>query len=709
MPTTFSRIANIFLLAVLALAAGPAVPAFQPKPSQAKALQMRYLPIQTFSSLVSRLGLEGGTITALVTSPSDPRRMYAGTYSGGVYRSDDGGVTWQETNTGLGNLYIQSMVIHPTRPDIAYAGTYKSGVYRTTDGGNSWQVASSGLNREPIVYDMAIDPRSPDTLYAGTRSAGINPPWGGGVWKTTNAGQSWKASNSGLGEDWVYGLAVDPSNPSTVYAATHSQGIYKSVNGAQSWQAANNGISDLSARTIIVDPLHPQTLFMGTWHYGVAFKSTNGGVSWNDAHRGMDGVKVYKMFFDPLDPRNLYTATYLKGIYRSSDSGASWSFAGLEGQFITYLGVDRRQNTTIIAGTAGAGLYRTTLGSGQWTPSNRGLWAGNVYSLEAAPLTPEVLFAGQSMGGLARSQNGGESWQSVLPVNPSVWSLSAAPSNPAVVYAGTGTYGIFRSGDGGKTWQASNSGLASSAAKISQGINTTPRLPQDFAGLVEEESRLGQPAQPDAHGLPATVGYSIQSLAVDPNNPAVVYIGTDTSGVFKSTNSGSSWRQSGLVGKPVFALVIDPTRPHFIYAATDGASGTLWKSKDNGATWNQRYGGIQNLAVNALVVDPKAPDRLFCATTNGVFRSSDGGVNWQPAGLSGQGVYALKYLNGDLAAGAARGLYVSDDGGGTWANYSGEKNAVEVLSLAVTGGRSGTLLAGSRGRGAWSSEMSIFR
>jgi photosystem II stability/assembly factor-like uncharacterized protein len=226
---------------------------------------------------------------------------------------------------------------------------------------------------------------------------------------------------------------------------------------------------------------------------------------------------------------------------------------------------------------------------------------------------------------------------------------------------------------------------------------------------VDEESRLGLPPVDDAKALPATVGYAIQALAVDPANPAVVYMGTDTSGVFKSTNGGGSWRRSGMVEKPIFALVIDPTRPHFIFAATDGASGTLWKSKDNGASWNQRHDGIQNLTVNALVVDPKAPDRLFCATSSGVFRSSDGGVKWQPAGLSGQVVNALIWHNGELAAGVAGGLFVSGDGGAHWAKYSGGKAEVEVLSLGSAGGQAGLLLAGSRGRGAWTTGASIFR
>jgi photosystem II stability/assembly factor-like uncharacterized protein len=659
----------------------------------------RYLPIIARGMGLTQLGLEGGSITAFAASPSSTSRMYAGSWGGGVFRSNDAGLSWTEANGGLGNLYIQSLAVDPKNAEVIYAGTYRFGVFKSLDGGATWAPASSGLNASAIVYDLVVDPLNPATLYAGTRNPGMTPPWGGGVYKSMDGGKNWTRQNNGLAEDWVYGLAIDPVHPTTLYAALHTQGIAKSVDGAKTWQSVNTGLDDLSGRTVVVDPINPQTVYFGTWHYGVTFKSTNGGATWQPARTGLTGTKIYKLYIDPVDPKILYAATFLKGIYRTTNAGSGWDLVGFGTEFVTAMAVDRASHSTVLAGTAGAGLFRSPDGGRNWTASQQGLRAANVLSLAVDPVDSARLYAGISSGGAARSRDGGQTW---LTANTglgdrTVAALAVSPGNSQIIYAATDQYGVLKSTDSGNTWQQANNGLAALATGFVRPLEG--RLANsDFARVVLAEDAL-EPISETPKSLLGTVAYTVQALAVDPSTPTTVYMGTDLSGVFKSTNSGGSWNSAGLSGKPIYALAIDPTRPLYIYAATDGPSGSLWKTKDGGATWNQRSGGIQNLAVYSVLIDPANVSTMYCATSSGVYRSTDVGVNWQPAGLAGQVVSVLAFYNGKLAAGAASGLYFSENGGQTWQKSS--PGSLDVISMAASSQADGLLYLGTRGQGAW--------
>ena len=194
-----------------------------------------YVPLVSVSGDVSAIGPDGGHIVIIVVDQTDPMKIYAGTWGSGIYKSVDGGSSWHIINEGLGNLYVYSLAIDPLTSSTLYAGTYGDGVFKSVDEGNNWIQTGPGLNDSAIVYTIAINPSNPNILYAGTRSPGSEPPWGGGVYKSTNGGGSWQDFNQGLGEDWVYGLVINPSLPTTLFAATHSLGVYKYTANAGSW------------------------------------------------------------------------------------------------------------------------------------------------------------------------------------------------------------------------------------------------------------------------------------------------------------------------------------------------------------------------------------------------------------------------------------------------------------------------------------------
>jgi len=266
----------IFILLVLVLSFGGAV---QINQAADNAITPFYLPLvsrEADDSLHS-IGPLGGSIVVMEIDPHNTSILYAGTWGSGMYKSLDGGLSWQVINQGLPYLYINSLAINPLNPLILYAGTYEHGVYKTTDGGATWAATGPGLSPIPIVYTIAVDPVTPEVVYIGTRNQQEGPPWGGGLYKTTNGGDTWVKSKLGINEDWVYDITIDPSNPSIIYAATHSKGVFKTVSAGSYWEPVNNGITDLSTRSIVIDPTNTEIVYVGTWHYGGVFKTVNGG------------------------------------------------------------------------------------------------------------------------------------------------------------------------------------------------------------------------------------------------------------------------------------------------------------------------------------------------------------------------------------------------------------------------------------------------
>ncbi len=695
----FHKITYRVIMSSLILALGIPLQVPQP-PVDPQTLPLhQYLPLVQTVPTLSPLGPDGGSITALVINPHNTMEMYAGTFGGGVYKTINGGDSWQEASLGLVDGYIQSLAIDPQTPSTLYAGMYTYGVYKTTDGGLSWNPTGPGLNHDAIVYDLQVDPLHPNNVYAGTRSQNpvLEPPWGGGIFKSVNGGETWTEQNNGLSEDWVYSIAIDPTNPDIIYAALHTQGICKSTNGAASWTPINAGLDDTSGRAVVVDPLNPQTVYFGTWHYGEVFKSTNGGGSWQPAHSGLPSVKIYKLMIDPVNPSVVYAASLLQGLFKSVDGAASWNAAGLSVDFIASMAVDPQDHNRVFAGTAGAGLFRSTDSAGNWAASQNGLRASLVARVAQSPA---YLLAGLRGEGLARSPDGGKTWQAVEPFgHATINTVVVNPSNDQVLYAATETLGVLKTVNGGESWYSVNSGLATSTAKsLPLAIQPASTFPLDLTAAVLAEDAVGVSGQPKDIS-PEAVSFSVLTLAFDPRNPMNVYIGTNGAGIYKSTSAGASWAASGLAGKTINALAVDPSRPLYVYAGTDAGSGSAWKSTDGGANWTAANNGLQNLVVYDLLIDESNPDNVYAATSAGVFKSPNGGGSWQGIGLADKIAYSLGFGSGGLYAGTRRGLFFTANNGASWQPVYGGSPFLEVHALLLDRSSQKALFVGTNGQG----------
>lgn len=298
-------------------------------------------------------------IGPLVIDPANPKILYAGTHGawadpkkGGVLKSTNGGESWHHADSeGTSPYGITALAIHPVAPATVYAGTRSGGVFKSTQGGKNWTAANNGL-QNLFVNDLVIDPGPAHTLYAATD---------GGVFQSPDA-ISWGSLNTGLTELEVHTLAIDATTtPRTLYAGTYHGGVFKSTNGGGNWTASNHGLTEqcmFRIEVLKIDPTNPGILYVGCW--GGPFKSTNGGGTWGPLNHGLPVGSIASLEIDPKTPTTFYAGSDTgNGVFRSTNGGETWSSSGLDGHWVTDLAIAATTPTTVYASSlSGQGVYR---------------------------------------------------------------------------------------------------------------------------------------------------------------------------------------------------------------------------------------------------------------------------------------------------------------------------------------------------------------
>jgi hypothetical protein len=386
----------------------------------------------------------GDAFVAKITT--DGSALVYSSYLGG--RSDDDG--YGIAVDAAGNAYVTGDTTSDNFPTVNPLQVMLggNGVFKSTSAGADWSGSSTGLTNGD-VRALALDPTNPSTIYAGTN--------GGGVFLSSDAGLNWSASNAGLTNLAIRALVLDPTTPSTIYAGTDGGGVFQSADSGATWNAINTGLTNLSIRAIVIDPATPTTLYAATAANGGVFKSTDDGTTWNASNTGLENAQVVTLAIDPGTPSVLYAGTIHDGVYKSTDGGASWSSSntglplGSSGdRNITALAIDPVTPTTLYAGVGYSmveypfvkyQVYKSTDGGASWRSSSSGLSDRSAFSpLAIDPVTPTTLYAESSNGSygqLYKSLDGGATW-SLTGLSPNTaHPLAIDPTTPTTVYAGT--------------------------------------------------------------------------------------------------------------------------------------------------------------------------------------------------------------------------------------------------------------------------------
>jgi photosystem II stability/assembly factor-like uncharacterized protein len=636
------------------------------------------------------------SVGAIAVAPSNANVVYIGTGEpnirndiepgDGVWRSDDAGKTW--VHVGLdGTAHIAQIAIDPHDANVAYvaaegriyANNAERGIYKTTDGGKTWQHVLA-IDDTTGASSVAIDPANPNTVLAGAWTI-WRRPWtmnsGGpndGLYISHDAGAHWtRLEGHGLpgGLMGRIGLAYAPSQPSRIYALIESQEgvLYRSDDGGATWQSINTS-HEIWQRPfyffeLTVDPRNPDHVYFPSVNF---YETTDGGKTLKRANGLGDN---HQLWIDPEDSERMIMASD-GGTGVSLNGGKTWIYAQIPISQVYHLDTDDRVPYTICVEIQDAG---STCG-----PSNSkgtGILPGDWYATFGGesgwtlfdPANPDYIYGSGYTGALTRFDRRTHQGLSIAPWPQDTigwaaqderyrfqWTAPIAVSKlePRALYFGGNV--LFKSDDEGPHWHI-----------------ISPDLTRD------DKSKQGPTGGPISHDATSVETYdTIFTIAESPLRRGELWVGTDDGLVWLSRDDGKHWQNltSHIPGIPEWARVISVTPSWFdpatAYLAVDThLLGTrapyLWVTHDYGRHWRSIAGTLTN-ASYALVLkeDPFRRGMLYLGTGTGLYVSYDDGSTWRQLhnGLPTVPVYDVTVQRrfDDLVVGThGRGVYVMDD------------------------------------------------
>ena len=616
----------------------------------------------TWTPLTDKTGIM--SIGAIAVAPSDPNVIYVGTgescirgnisFGDGMYKSVDAGKTW--THIGLeDSQHIAEIAVNPQNPDLVYVAAFghaygpneMRGVYRSADGGKTWQRVLYKDNKTGAI-DLAFDPHNAHILYAALWEAN-RTPWGmtsggpgSGLYRSADGGDTWKRlEGHGLPEGVLgrIGVSVSGADGNRVYAIIEAEkgGIYSSDNGGESWHLVN-GDHRFTQRAwyfhhIIADPKSADTVYVLNT---AMYRSTDGGKSFNFV-RSPHGDN-HGLWIDPTNPAWMINAND-GGATISHDAGKSWStqYNQPTAQFYhvaadndfpyRVYGAQQDNSTVAIATRSDHGIIDRP----DWYP----VGGGESGYVAPDPRNSAIVYAGSYDGLITRfDRNTGQdqdvaSW----PLNPMgagaaelthrfQWTapILISPNDPNVVYHGGEA--VFKTTDGGMSWTA-----------ISGDLTRNDKSKQQSSGgpLTQDNT---------------SVEYydTVFTIEESPVEKGVIWAGTDDGLVHVTRDGGEHWTNVTSKEFGDWSLVsLIAASPHTAGAAyvaidrhkLDDYRPHIFKTSDYGKSWKNITAGIPESAyVHAVKEDPKRKGLLFAGTETGIYISFDDGARWQSLRLN---------------------------------------------------------------------------
>ncbi|AXC12625.1 Glycosyl hydrolase, BNR repeat precursor [Acidisarcina polymorpha] len=622
------------------------------------------------------------SIGALAMAPSNPQVLYAGTgetdirsdlASGeGVYKSIDGGKTWKFI--GLKETrQIAKIVVDPNDPDIVYVGALghvygpnpERGVYKSTDGGGTWQHI---LDKGPElgVADLAIAAGKPNELFASLWNA-HRPPWstyaplagdGSGLYRSIDAGQTWQTcTGKGLpdGKWGRVGVAVS-SDGQRVYALIEAAkaGLYVSSDGGASWTLASSD-ARLTSRAwyfnrITIDPNDPNTVYVPN----VALMgSIDGGKTFTVVRGAPGGDDYHELWVDPKDSSRLLLATD-QGTSISVDKGNSWTtwYNQPTAQMYHVITDDKFPYTVYGAqqDSGGAGVLSRT-DHGQITPRDWFPASGSESGYFAVdPKNSDIIYVSGSYGTVQRWDKLVSLSQDVSPWPVPIFGTEIDqrkyrdPWTPPLVFSPAdktslylGAQYVLRTTDGGLHWQQISPDLTGGKTTVRTSAIAEPGNPS--AG-----NSVGSPPAPTLENAIA-LGYgTLATVAPSYLDKNLIWAGSDTGVISVTRDGGASWKDVTPAATKTPSMLwarislIEPSHfnPAVAYAAVnryrvDDRTPYLFKTADYGKTWQPITAGLSDPAfVIAVREDPKQKGLLYAGTEFGIYVSFDDGGRWLP-------------------------------------------------------------------------------
>jgi len=599
-----------------------------------------------------------GSVGALAVAPSAPNVIYVGSGEGlrrpdlsvgnGIYKSTDSGKTWQ--HLGLRDAQqIGAILVDPNDPNRVfvaavghpYGPNEERGVFRSLDGGATWQKV---LYKNPNVgaIDLAFDPTDPQAIYA-VLWASRRPPWttggsynapGAGLYKSVDGGTTWRELGKGLptGADLGrIGLAIAPSDRSRMYAMVQARkvgGVYRSDDAGENWQRVNSeervyGRGDDFA-CVRVDPKNRDTVYVANTS---TYRSSDGGKTFTAIKGAPGGDDYHTIWVNPENPAIIALASD-QGVTISVNGGQTWSswYNQPTAQFYHVI-TDNQFPYWVYGGQQESGSVGTASRSDFGEITFRDWYPVGVeeYGYVAPdPLDPNLIYGGK----VTRFNRTTGQTQDVSPVALRTGKyrfnrtapLVFSPADTHALYLGSNV--LFKTTDGGNSWQTISPDLT----------REDPGVPSTLGVFVEDD-----PAKGKHRGV-------IYSIAPSPKAADLVWVGTDDGLIQVTHDGGQSWQDVTPRELTPWSKVAQLDASHFhtntVYAAVnrfrlDDLRPYIYRTHDGGHTWQKIVAGLpDDEPINTVREDPERKGLLFAGSEATVYVSFDDGDHWQSLRLN---------------------------------------------------------------------------
>jgi photosystem II stability/assembly factor-like uncharacterized protein/uncharacterized protein YukE len=631
-----------------------------------------------------------GSIGALAVAPSNPNVIYVGSGEGlrrpdlstgdGIYKSTDAGNTWQHLGLRDGQQ-VANILIDPQDPNRVfvavlghpYGPNSERGVFRSTDGGETWQKI---LYKDDDIgaADLAFDPKNPQIIYTDLWSS-RRPPWttgnpleghSGGLFKSTDGGETWHPLTKGLPTNAQglgrIGFGISPSSPNRIYAlvdaAPEVGGLYRSDDAGESWQRVNHEQriwgrgSDFA--WVRVSPENPDIIYICNTS---TYRSTDAGTSFTAIKGAPGGDDYHAVWINPENPRIILLAAD-QGATISVNGGETWSswYNQPTAQFYHVI-TDNQFPYWVYGGQQESGSAGTASRS-DWGAITFRDWhpvGTEEYGYVAPdPLHPNLIYGGK----VTRFDMITGQTQDVSPVLLRTGKyrfnrtapLIFSPAAPHTLYLGSNV--LFKTTDAGHSWQVISPDLT----------REDPGVPPNLGNMIASD-----PAQGKHRGV-------IYSLAPSPLDANLIWAGTDDGLIWLTRDGGQNWREVSPPGLTAWSKIAQLDASHFdpngVYAAVnrfrlDDLHPYIYRTHDGGQTWEKITTGLpDDAAVNVVREDPVRQGLLFAGTERAIYVSFNDGDSWQSLQLNlpATSMRDLVIHNDDIVVGThGRSFWILDD------------------------------------------------
>jgi photosystem II stability/assembly factor-like uncharacterized protein len=671
-------------------------------------------------------GPVSGRIAGIAADPSNANTLYVAPAGGGVWKTTDGGGTWNPLTDSQSTLSMGAIAVAPSNPQVIYAGTgeannsldsnFGRGVLVSTDGGSTWTLRNAGgaFDRKTIS-EIAVDRANPLIVYVAVSGGGTNGVGGNdGVWRSTDEGVTWTNTTASITstDPWT-SVRIDVNRPATLYAAvgnifgTSANGVYKTTNGGINWTKLANAPGGTAAGRIVVAVSQSNSNVVyasasgngtaGSTAFGSLFKierSDDGGATFADLTGGtpnyMGGQGWYDttLIVDPSSSAIVYAAGAADGnsVLRSTNSGVNWSDissgAGGQGPHADHHAAAFDASGNFLDGDDG-GIYRYVAGTNTWTQLNGSAAFLNTIQFTGIGLHPSNINI--ALGG--SQDNGTEQYTGTLS-----WTLVEGGDGGLVKFSNSNTSRVYHqapvdsfgsanffrrsdSGGGNGTWVGKVNGITDNTGNTQNFYAPFVVYPANGDHVLFGAQHLWEStnAGDNWSALGAPFADNIDSIGLSQSDTNTIYVSANGS-TFVTINHGGTWTLHNLpVGGRVADLQVDPVNSQIAFAVVSEftGGGNVFKTTNGGTTWTSITGNLPNLPVWSFQEDPNTANLYYVGNDIGVFKTTDGGANWSRfgAGLPDAQVFQIS-LNSSLSV-----LGAATHGRGAW----------EILTTTTTG------------------------